>query len=132
MATPNALTFNGYMNAIGALAVANRQTVASVVQFVNTDYQTLVPQMLNYAELRIQRDLALSSAMEPNTYTTTINNNLLSIPVADFVTVDSLSVVVSGLTYPLLPVSKFFLQNCYGSVTGASIPSSDSKHRSEP
>ena len=122
MAATNALTFNGYINAIAALAIANTQSVSGVQQFVNTNYQAIIPQMLNYAELRIQRDLSLAPAMEPNSYQFVIGNNLLVIPTADFVSVEALTVISGGQSYPLHPTSKFFLQNVYGSNNNPGIP----------
>ena len=116
---PNVLTYNGYINQIATMAVVNVQTVAGVVVGVDAAFNTIIPQMLNYAELRIQRDLDLYPALTSNTtYATAIGSNLLNVSTNDFVAVENIILTASGV--PLLPVSKEFLQNVYGtsSVTG--------------
>ena len=64
MPTPNTnpLTYNGYIDQIATLGVYNTQTVNSVMQGADSAFNSIVPQMLNYAELRIQRDLDLLPA----------------------------------------------------------------------
>jgi len=109
-ASTNPLTYNAYITQVGTLAVVNLQTVSGVVQGVDAWFNNLVPAMLNYAELRIQRDLDLLPLLSSNTYTLSNTNNLLQVPVGDFVTVQDL--VVGGV--PLLPTTKEFLQNVYG------------------
>ena len=116
MTTPNpvALTYNSYITQIAALAAYQTQTVSSVVQLFDGNGSTLnnvVPQMLNYAELRIQRDLDLSQSLTNNsTLSLTSGNNLLTMDVNDFITVQDMSYVSGTLTIPILPASKFFIQ----------------------
>ena len=55
----NALTYNDYVTQIGVLAVVNTTTSSGVVVGDDTAFNAIIPQMLNYAELRIQRDLDL-------------------------------------------------------------------------
>ena len=59
MSTPNTtpLTYNGYVTQIGTMAVVNTTTNSGVVVGVDAAFNNIIPQMLNYAELRIQRDL---------------------------------------------------------------------------
>lgn len=112
------LTYNAFVTAVASLAVVKTTTVASVVQLVDVDLQALLPQVLNYSELRIQRDTDLLALQTSAAYSLTAGNNILAIPTTDFVTVQTLS--VAGV--PLTPTSKEFLQNVYGTASGAAAP----------
>ncbi len=108
------------------MAVETVSSVSGVNQFV-TPLQTVVNQLLNYAELRIQRDIDALQARAPNTYTLTVANNVLSIPINDFLVIETLEVTqVSGSTivnsWPLVPVSREFIQNCYSGVFSTGMP----------
>jgi hypothetical protein len=124
MSTPatTPLTFNGYINQIATMAIVNTQTVNGVVQGVDAAFNSIVPQMLNYAELRIERDLDLLPLETSNTYTLTSGSNILQLPVNDFVTVQTISVNNSGVNTPLLPTTKEFLQNVWGNSTTTGVP----------
>jgi hypothetical protein len=57
----------------------------------------------------------------------TVSNNVLSIPVNDFLVIETLEVTqVSGSTivnsWPLVPVSREFIQNCYSGVFSTGMP----------
>jgi len=122
MANTTPLTYNGYVTQIATMAVVNTQTVSSVVQGVDDAFNAIIPQMLNYAELRIQRDVDLLPSQTSNSYNFTIGSNQLQISVNDFVTVQTLSVVNNNVTYPLLPATKEFLQNVYGDPSSTGMP----------
>lgn len=114
------LTYNGYVTQIATMAVVNTQTVGGIVSGVDAAFNAIIPQMLNYAEMRIQRDLDLLPALTSNTsYSLTSGNNLLQLSVNDFITVQTISLTSTGT--PLVPTSKEFIQNVYGSnaTTGA-------------
>ena len=116
-ATPQTtpLTYNGYVTQVATMAVVNVQTTSGIVVGVDADFNAIIPQMLNYAELRIQRDLDLLPSQTSRPYTLTIGNNQLQLGAYDFVTVQTVTLNVSGVTYPLLPSTKEYLQNVYGS-----------------
>jgi hypothetical protein len=124
----NPLSLNGYITQIGVMAVVQTTTVSNLVQFVDAAVQTILPQMLNYAELRIQRDLDLLPAQTmspPGKYTLTAGVNTFALPIDDFLTVQAIRVAqLSGTTVltaqPMVPVSREFIQTVYGSpmVTG--------------
>lgn len=116
----NPLTFNSFLTTVGVMAVAQTTTVNGVVQCVDASLQATIPQMLNYAELRISRDADLLSMQVPNSYSLPSGTNILQIPVSDYVTVQTL--FDSTNSNPLLPVSKEFLQNVYGSNANAGPP----------
>ena len=116
------LTYNGYVTQIATMAVVDTTTVSGVVQGTDTAFNNLLPQMLNYAELRIQRDLDLLPSQTSRTYSLTTGNNQLQLDVDDFVTVQSVQINSGGNTIPLLPVTKEILQNVYGSSTATAQP----------
>jgi len=120
MTTPTtALTYNGYVTQIATLAVVNVETVSGVVVGANDDaFDAIIPQMLNYAELRIQRDVDLLPLQTSRPYTFTNGSNIFQVSVDDFVTIQT----IETATGPLLPVTKEFLQNVYGTISGASTP----------
>ena len=124
MTTPqtNPLTYNLYVQQIATLAVLDTTTVSGVVQGVDASFNLLIPSMLNYAELRIQRDLDLLPSQTQRTYSLTAGNNSLQISVNDFVTIQTLSINSNNVFYPMLPATKDFLLNVYGSPTSTDMP----------
>jgi len=116
------LTFNSYAAQIANMAVMQTQTVNGVVQGVDATFNTMLPQALNYAELRIQRDLDLQPSLTSSAYALTAGSNVLALDVDDFVTVQTVSVTSSGTGNPLIPVSKEFLQNVYPSASYTALP----------
>src|ERR1700744_2588471 len=126
-APTNALSYNAFITQLGVMAVAVTTETAGVVQFVDPPLQAIVPAILNYAELRINRDLDCLSSQTSNIYTLTAAQNVFPLPVNDFVTVQTLEIVYlsNGVVVdscPLLPVSKEFIQNCYGGMFSANAP----------
>jgi len=77
-----------------------------------------MPQMLNYAELRIQRDLDLLPLQTDNSsYSLTAGNNVLSLSVNDFVTVQNIAVLSGTQRTTLTPVTKEYLQAVFDDST---------------
>lgn len=129
MTTPatNPLSYNAYIQNIGVMAVALTQTSGGVYSFVDAPLQTIVPMILNYAEQRISRDLDMLSSQASNTYTLAAGANVFSLPANDFQTVQTLEIVTlsNGAvvnSIPLIPVSKEFIQNCFGGLMSANTP----------
>ena len=116
------LTYNGYVTQIATMAVVNTETVNGIVVGIDTAFNDIIPQMLNYAELRIQRDLDLLPLQTRNTYSLTVGQNLLQIPVSDFVAIQTLGVNSGTALLPLLPATKEFLQNVYGNSASIGVP----------
>ena len=109
------------------MAVVQTQEISGVWQFVDAPMQGALPSMLNYAELRIGRDLNLTSSMTSNTYALTPGAQVFSVPVNDFLNIQTAEVVQTSNgsvvnSFPLLPVSKEFIQNCYGGLASANAP----------
>jgi hypothetical protein len=87
------LSYNAYVQQLGVLAVALTTETAGVWAFQDAPLQTLLDQALNYAELRIQRDLDLLQARSANIYAVTAGNNIFTVPIDDFLLVDTLEIV---------------------------------------
>lgn len=116
------LTYNGFVSSIANLAVMQTQTVSGVVQGVDASFNIMLPQSLNYSELRIQRDLDLLPSQTSQSYSLVTGNNQLQLGVDDFVTVQTISITSGGGTFPLLPVTKEFLQNVCGTPASTAMP----------
>jgi len=112
----NPLTYNGYVTAVGTMAV-----IASPA--TDPNLTALMPQMLNYAELRIQRDLDLLPLQTDNsTYSLTAGNNVLSLSVNDFVTVQNIAVLSGTQRTTLTPVTKEYLQAVFDDTSFTAAP----------
>jgi hypothetical protein len=125
MTTPatTPLTYNGYVTAVGTMAVLPVQTVGGIVSTTDTQFNAVIPQMLNYAELRIQRDLdLLQSQVENTSYSLSSGGNLIQIGINDFVTIQTFSVINGTARTPLLPVTKQYIQNVYPDSTTTGQP----------
>lgn len=122
---PVALAYNDYVTQIGVLAVLNTQTIGGVVQGVDAYFNSLIPQMINYAELRIQRDLGLSQSVvvDSTDYALTMGSNQLVLPVNAFQSIQTMLYINGTQSIQVLPTSKDFLINVYGdtSVTGPPV-----------
>ena len=117
------LTYNGYVTQIATMAVVNTTTTAGVVVGVVDAFNAIIPQMLNYAELRLQRDLDLLPTQTTESYVLTSGNNELTISTDDFVTIQTILLDDGTGNVPLLPTTKEFLQNVYGSSSNTGVPS---------
>jgi hypothetical protein len=86
----------------------------AVVPSNDPNFQTIIPQMINYAELRIQRDLDLfAGQFSSSSYSATAGSDLVQIQEADFITIQSVSIQTGSTRNPLLPVTKEWLQYVY-------------------
>jgi len=96
----------------------------AVVPSGDPNFTVILPQMLNYAELRMQRDLDfLSTQISTTAYSLTANSNTFTIPASQFIVPQTFEVVnLSGASSPLLPVAKEFIQNVYGSGSTTGLP----------
>ena len=95
------------------------------------EFTILIPQAITYAENRIYRDLDLLSTVTRNsTYQFTAGNRNLTVPAADFVTIQEVNVITpatisdpdQGTRNPLLPVSKEVLNNVYNFLGVTDVP----------
>ena len=109
------LTYSTYVQQIATMAV---------VSATDPNFTIIIPSMLDYAELRIQRDLDFLSTQISNlSYSFTSGNNTLTIPTSSFVVMQTFEVINgSGASSPLLPVTKEYIQNVYGSGSTSGLP----------
>lgn len=103
----------------------------SVVPETDENWLTLLPSAIDYAELRIYRDLDLLSTVRANTDTVTVANaSKVEFAEGLFVTLQDINVITpagttdpdAGTRVPLLPVAKEFIQYAWPSATGAGVP----------
>ena len=94
-----ALNYSSYVQQIATMAV---------VPVTDPNFTIIIPSMIDYAELRIQRDLDfLSTQISTTSYSFTSGNNILSIPTSGFVVLQTVEVINgSGVSTPVLPVAK--------------------------
>src|SRR5271168_4617402 len=123
----NPLSFNAWVTQIALLVPVTVVQTSGVNQFTDTNLNTAIPSILNYAELRCARDMDFLSSQASNTYTLTAGQNVFQIPFDDFFTVQTLEVaqILNGQTLtstPLLAVSKEFIQNVYGGLGASGQP----------
>jgi hypothetical protein len=126
-AATNPLSYNLYIQYIAVLAVYTASETGGVFAFTDAPPQLQVPMMLNYAELRIQRDLDMLATMTSNQYTLSQGQAVFSLPVDDFVTVQTIEIVTlsSGSvinSQPIVMTSKEFIQNCYAGLSNSGMP----------
>lgn len=118
-----ALTYTTYQQ---QLAILSGYTVGADGTTITYDpnFTFILPQIITYAELRIQRDLDFLSAQAvDSSLTFTAGNNSLSIPMASFITLQTLEVLDgTGNSYPVLPVSREYIQNVYGGNSTQGVP----------
>jgi hypothetical protein len=125
-----ALSYNLYVTQVATMAVLQQTLVTtgtspnSLVTSSDVNFQNIIPQMLNYAELRIQRDLDFLATQNQQSFTvSSTSTNQITIPTSSFVTLQTITVNdPSGNLNILTPVSKSFLQNVYGTSASSGTP----------
>jgi len=122
MVTP--LTYSDYVTELARLAVVDAD---------NAGFLGNLPSCINYAELRIYQDLDLLSTVSAQTgFTLTALTRYLVFPISAFITLQEVNVITPygttnpdlGSRNPCRPVTKEYLDNVWGSVTGAAVPDS--------
>lgn len=115
----NALTYNDYVTQIATMAVVNTQTVSGIVSSTDAAFNAIIPQMLNYAELRIQRDIDFIQSSAKRYDAISAGQSYITIPNTEFKTVDTINIVNSidetnqDIISTLIPTTKEFVQNVY-------------------
>ena len=109
------LTYSTYVQQIATMAV---------VPETDPNFQIIIPSMINYAELRMQRDLDFQQSEVSNTtYSFTSGSNILTIATSAFVVIETFEVIAgSGVSTPLLPTTKEYIQNVYGGGSTTGLP----------
>lgn len=109
------LTYSTYVEQIATMSAINQTDV---------NFLTIVPSMIDYAELRMQRDLDfLSTQISNSSYSLSLGSNSLTILTSSFVSLQTFEVIDgSGNSTPLLPIGKEYIQNVYGSGSTTGLP----------
>lgn len=103
----------------------------SVVPETDPNWLIILPSAIDYAELRIYRDLDLLSTVVANTdYKTISGQSQVQLPSGVFVTLQNINLITpssisipdNGVRHPLLPTSKEFIQYSWPSATNSGIP----------
>ena len=113
------MNYASYITQIATMAVINNYDLTNPAD----PFTIIIPQMINYAELRIQRDLDLLSTQISNTtYSATAGTATVALNPADFITLQSISLTSTVPHTPLLPTSKEYLQYVYPIGTTTATP----------
>lgn len=116
------LTYATYKTALATL---------SVVPETDPNWLAILPDAIDYAELRIYRDLDLLSTVLTNTtFSTTANASKVQLTQGTFVTLQNVNVITPagtsnpdlGTRNPVLPVSKEYIQYSWPSSSNAGVP----------
>lgn len=109
------LNYSSYVQQIATMAV---------VPVTDPNFTIIIPSMIDYAELRMQRDLDFLSTQTSNSsYSFTPGNNTLTIPSTGFVVMQTIEVIDgSGNSTTLLAVGKEYIQNVYGNGSTSGLP----------
>ena len=117
------LTYATYKTALATL---------SVVPETDPNWLSILPDAIEYAELRIYRDLDLLSTVQVNTsFSTASGSSKVALTQGTFVTLQNVNVITPagttnpdlGTRVPLLPVSKEYIQYAWPSSTNDGVPS---------
>jgi hypothetical protein len=113
--TPTPLTYTSYISTVAVMAAINvRTTTVGYPEVADPVFLSIVPAMLNYAELRIQRDLDLIALQTTKDYPLVQGDTTLQLPESDFVTVQNLFLKgADGKFAVLTPTTKEFLMTVY-------------------
>jgi hypothetical protein len=108
------MDYNDYIQQIATMAV---------VPVGDANFEIIKSSMINYAELRIQRDIDFLSTQTSGSATLSASTNVLSLATSAFVVLQTIEVTNgSGVSSPLLSVSKEYIQNVYGSGSTKALP----------
>jgi hypothetical protein len=131
------LTYNTYVTQLAELAVVPMpSTPTNPVTTADSNFNSIIPAALVYAEQRICRDVDLTSTVISTTKLLSANTSSYSLPMvvgsgsAYFTTIQNINVITpstvtfpdSGTRNPLLPVTKEFMQYAWPSSSGANVP----------
>lgn len=117
------LTYSSFVAQLATMAVVNP---------TDPSFLAILPQAIDYTELRLQRDLDFLATVTSNTtFPLVTNRRYVTFTQGTFVTLQDVNVITpvgtsdpnAGVRNPCLPVSKEFLDATWPSSTGAAVPS---------
>lgn len=103
------------------------------VQSSTTQFQTMAPGMIDYAEQRLYRELDLLSTVVTDTTGALVSGSRnFTLPTTSngkFITIQNINLITpvsatftTGTRVPLAPIDKSYLDSVWGSSTGSTIP----------
>lgn len=116
------LSYDG--SVYGTTSYISQIATLAVVEETNPAFVTILPQMITYAENRIYRELDfLFTSIASTAYGLTAGNRVISVPAGTFVVPEQINLITpagttnpdDGSRVPLLPTTKEFLDQVYGS-----------------
>jgi hypothetical protein len=116
------LNYNQYVTQIATLAV---------VEETDPAFQTILPQMITYAENRMYRDLDfLFTSVSNTSYACTVGTRSITVPSGTFVVPEQINIITpagttdpdNGTRVPLLSVTKEYLDAVYGNSQSKAQP----------
>jgi hypothetical protein len=96
----------------------------AVVSQTDTNFQTILPMMITYAENRMYRDIDfLFTSISTSAYSCTVGSRIIAVPAGTIVVPEQINLITPagttnpdfGTRVPLLPTTKEFLDAVYGS-----------------
>jgi hypothetical protein len=115
------LTYSTYVTQIATMAVINSYDLNDPTD----PFTIIIPQMINYAELRMQRDIDFLNTVNTSTYIGTAGTNTVSLgSTYPFVTVQNIAVTdpTTGYVNQLMPVTKEWMWNVYPVGSSQALP----------
>lgn len=116
------LTYAQYVTQLANLAV---------VETTDTNFVTLLPQCITYAENRIYRELDFLATVTPvSGFSCSVGSRQITWPLSQFVTVQEINIITpvgvsdpnAGTRVSLLPTTKFWMDAVYPSPTTTGTP----------
>ena len=115
------LTYSTYVSQIATMAVINSYNLSDPTD----PFTIILPQMINYAELRMQRDIDFLNTVNSQTFSGSAGVNTISLGTDyPFVTIQNIAVndPTSGFQNQLMPVTKEWMWNVYPVGSSKSLP----------
>ena len=115
------LTYSTYVSQIATMAVINSYNLSDPTD----PFTIILPQMINYAELRMQRDIDFLNTVNSQTFSGSAGVNTISLGTNyPFVTIQNIAVndPTSGFQNQLMPVTKEWMWNVYPVGSSKSLP----------
>lgn len=118
---PTGLTYAQFVTQVANLAV---------VEETNSEFLVVLPLAIDYAELRIQRDLDLLQTSSTYVATLTTGDRRLTAPAGTFVVTEQLNLLTpagtidpeTGTRNSLLPTTKEYIDVVYGASASTGVP----------
>lgn len=116
------LSYDGSVT--GTTSYVTQIATMAVVEPTNSAFVVILPQMITYAENRIYRELDfLFTSIASTAYGLTAGNRTIAVPAGTFVVPEQINLITpagttnpdNGTRVPLLPTTKEFLDQVYGS-----------------